>query len=114
VSVRVNDLSAAFKAAIYAHLAGNLEDAAAFYRDEVKATIGIQGPPRSVPGQPPHRDTGDLQKSIDDHVDAANLVAHIGSDVSYAPILEVLMDRAFFVPTLIQHSDEIARRICRP
>lgn len=115
MSVRVVDLSAAFKAAIYAHLAGNLEDAASFYEEKVAEAISIQGPPRSTPGNPPHMDTRFLHdESLDHEVDAGNLIATIGSTASYAATLEISMDRPIFIPPLITNADEIARRICKP
>jgi hypothetical protein len=115
MSVRIVSYEAAVKAAIQAHLAGNLEDAAAYYEGRVRDRIGVQGPPRSTPGSPPHMDTGYLRnESLSHEVDAASLTARIGSDAPYAAALEVGgTNRPFFVPTLIEESDEIARRVCK-
>jgi hypothetical protein len=115
MTVRIVSFQAQVEAAIRARLAGNLEDAASYYQDRLAEKIGIQGPPRSTVGEPPHMDTGYLRnESLSHEVDAANLVARIGSDAEYAHILETISDRPFFVPTLIEESDEIARRVCAP
>jgi hypothetical protein len=114
MSVRIVSFEAQVKAAIQAQLAGNLDDAISYYADRLRAKISIQGPPRSTPGSPPHKDTGDLYASIEHQTDTANLVARCSSDMPYAGTLEVSMNREYFVPTLIQEADEIARRICQP
>jgi hypothetical protein len=114
MSVRIISYEAAVKAAIQAQLAGNLEDAAAYYEEKLRAKIGVQGPPRSSPGSPPHKDTGYLHdESLSHEVDAASLTARIGSDAPYAHVLETITDRPFFLPTLLDESDEIARRVCK-
>jgi hypothetical protein len=113
MSVRIVSYEAQVKQAIGVKLAGNLGDAAALLKAEIQAAIGVQGPPRSHVGEKPHRDTGTLQDSIEDQLDADALVARVGSDVPYSATLE-LEGRPFFVPTLIEHADEIARIICRP
>jgi hypothetical protein len=112
MSVRIVSFEAQVKAAIQAQLAGNLGDAAALLRSEIQAAIGIQGPPRSHPGEKPHRDTGALQDSIEDQLDADALVARVGSDVPYSATLEI-EGRPFFVPVLLEQSDALARIICR-
>lgn len=115
MSVRVVSFEAQVKAAIQSQLAGNLGDAISYFEERLKDRIGVQGPPRSTPGSPPHKDTGYLHdQSLSHQVDAANLVARCGSDAEYAGILELQTNRPFFVPTLIDESDEIARRVCAP
>jgi hypothetical protein len=114
MSVRVVSYEAAVKQALGVKLASNLGDAAALLKAEIQAAIGVQGPPRSHPGEYPHRDTGALQESIEDQLDADNLVARVSSDMPYAGTLEVSMDRAYFVPVLLEQSDALARIICRP
>jgi hypothetical protein len=115
MSVRVVSFDAAVKAAIQSQLAGNLDDAAKYYAERLKAKISIQGPPRSTPGNPPHMDTGDLHDSIEAQpVDVASLTARIGSDMPYASTLELTTDRPAWVPTLIEEADEIGRRVCAP
>jgi hypothetical protein len=114
MSVRVVSYEAAVKAAIQSQLAGNLGDAISYYADRLRAKIGIQGPPRSTPGSPPHKDTGDLYASIEHQTDAANLVARCSSDMPYASTLELTTDRPAWVPTLIEEADEIGMRVCAP
>jgi hypothetical protein len=114
MSVRIVSFEAQVKAAIQAQLAGNLDDAIAYYADRLRAKISVQGPPRSTPGSPPHKDTGDLHASIEHQTDAANLVARCSSDMPYAAELELYMSRPAWIPVLLEEADEIARRICNP
>lgn len=115
MSVRIVDHSAALKQALYAHLADNLTDAIGYYHDQIEAEISTPGPPPSTPGNPPHMDSQYLHdKSLSTQVDRDELVAREGSDAPYAPVLETVTDRPFFIPVLIRESDEIARRICAP
>lgn len=112
VQILSNDL--AFRAALGAHLAANLGDAAGLLRDAIKEAIATPGPPRSRPGEAPHVDTGRLRESIDhSEVDASTLSVTVGTDVPYAPILETAMNRPFLLSTLINISDELAREICK-
>jgi hypothetical protein len=113
VSVQIQDLSAQLRQALYAKLGSNLAEAMALYNDKLKEAVGVQGPPRSVPGEPPRMDTGYLHdRSLGFQVDRAALEAAESSDAPYAAELEISMDREFFIPTLIQQSDEMARLIC--
>jgi hypothetical protein len=115
MTVRIVSYEAQVKAAIQAQLAGNLDDAAKYYAGQLKDRLSVQGPPRSTPGNPPHKDSGDLHDSIEAQpVDVANLTARVSSDMPYAGTLEVSMNREYFVPTLIQEADEIGRRVCAP
>lgn len=111
---RVIDHTAAFAGALKEKLADNLTDAILHFNEELKDKISIQGPPRSTPGNPPHRDTGDLIDSIRHEVDEDALVAKSGSDLPYALTLELSMDRAYWVPTFVENADEIARRVLKP
>jgi hypothetical protein len=118
MTVRIVSNEAAFKQALFAHLAANLEDAAQLLEDEIKQVIGIQGPPRSTPGEAPRIDTGELIKSFSHDVDSVNLTARVGSDSSYVLPLELgsgrMAARPHIVSTLINKSDEIGREICKP
>lgn len=115
MSVRVVSFEPQVIAAIRSRLAGNLEDAISYYEDRLKARISVQGPPRSTPGSPPKKDSGYLHdQSLSHEVDAASLVARCGSDAPYAATLELTNNRPAWVPTLIEESDEIARRLCKP
>jgi hypothetical protein len=113
VSVQIQDLSAQLKQALYAKLGSNLVEAMDLYDEKLKEAINIQGPPRSSPGSPPHKDSGYLHdKSLSHPVDRVALEAAESSDAPYAAELEIEKDREFFIPTLIQQSDEMARLIC--
>jgi hypothetical protein len=117
MTVRIVSYEAALRQAIGVKLASNLGDAAALLRAEIQAAVGIQGPPRSSPGQPPHRDSGELQASFFDELDADALVARVGSDSDHVLAMELgsgrVAARPHIVSTLIEQSDALARIICR-
>lgn len=56
--------------------------------DHARDLVGIQGPPPSAPGDPPHRETGELQEGIYASVDERSGLAMVGSDVPYAAIVD--------------------------
>lgn len=71
---------------------GGIGTAAEEIRDGLKVLIGIQGPPRSRPGEAPHRDTGDLQASVttDGPYTSGDVVyAGIGTALQYGYDLEL-------------------------
>ena len=99
-------------------LARNVARAGGNYADAVIKAISIQGPPRSDPGSPPHIDTMQLINSIDvmADMDPAYPVAQISSDVAWSVYLEIgtvnMAARPFWIPTLVQDADSLARTIC--
>lgn len=111
---RIADFSAAVKQAVGVQLASNLGDALELYRAEIEAEIGVQGPPRSSPGEAPHRDTGALQESFFTDLDGDTLEGLVGSDSDYAAPLEISMRRPIFLPVLMREADAIGRIICKP
>jgi hypothetical protein len=114
MSVRIVSFESQVKAAIQSQLAGGLEDGISYFEERLKARIGVQGPPRSTPGEAPKKDTGYLHdQSISHQVDAVNLVARCGSDAEYAGILETVTNRPAWIPTLLEEADEIGRRVCQ-
>lgn len=59
--------------------------------EQMKSTVGVDGPPRSVAGEPPHTDTTDLQQSIGstlDESDPDRPTAYVGSSIEYGIYLE--------------------------
>ena len=60
-------------------MADNTERAAKYYRDQIRVSISVQGPPRSDPYQYPHREFGDLINSFSWEMDRRNLNARVGS-----------------------------------
>ena len=73
----------------------NVANCAEVFKEEVKEEISIQGVPedrRSLPGEYPRKETGDLYASVrvvGPTVENDVVVAQIGSDVSYASSLEL-------------------------
>lgn len=85
--------------------------------DTITHLIGIQGPPRSQPWNPPHIDTAALIKSIDYYVDGASMTLYAGGTVPYLPHLELgtarMAPRPFMTRALIASGDSAAREICK-
>lgn len=69
----------AFKRGIKGDLVHRLEKAGRIVRDKAKDLIAERYPPASVPGEPPHKRTGDLRRSVRFAVDNGKLVVIIGS-----------------------------------
>lgn len=83
----------------------------------IRAALAEQGPPPSVPGEPPHRVTGALQGSYDNATDEDNLQGFVGSTSIVSVYLELgtahIAPRPHIIPTLLEQADEVARQICR-
>ena len=78
-------------AQIKARLLGGMTQAGEELRDGIKADISIQGPPRSTPGSPPHKDTGALERDYwAQTVMTARdtITTRVGSSMEYDPYLE--------------------------
>lgn len=103
---------------VFAKLAANLDEAGEELETLVKADIGIAGPPRSSPGNPPHIDTGALIESYDHVTDRSALVTTVGSTVDHAVYLETGTDRMaprpHLVNNLISASDGLSRIVAKP
>lgn len=81
----------AFLAGFCAKMTTNVASAANLVKDKMKQLTGIQGPPRSVPGEPPHMDTTELNKTIaviGPADDGDMIIASIGSPVPQAAYME--------------------------
>jgi len=92
-----------------------LKKSANFLKKQIKVKIGIQGPPRSLPGQPPKKDTGDLHESIkvyEDEIKMKKII--IGSDIHYAPDLEIgtlkLLPRPYLRQSFRENEAEILKK----
>lgn len=114
----IKDFTAAVRKTVWAGLADHLDSGANLYAQEVRDKLGIQGPPRSLPGEPPHMDTQALIAGFGHQIDRANLIAVIGADVDYALDLELgranMAPRPYIRGTLIEHANDIAKEIGRP
>jgi hypothetical protein len=69
---------------------------------------------RSLPGEPPRRETGDLYRSIaasTAEADAGEVSVEVSSDMFYAPILEEKMDRPYLASTLDETFDDFCDRM---
>lgn len=115
--MKVNWHGKQFGRTLFSRIGGNLGDAGALLTDEIQANIGIQGPPRSQPGDFPHRDTGELQASFHFAVDTANLGVRVMTDVSYSLDLEFgtgrMAARPFMARSLIANANAIAREVLK-
>jgi hypothetical protein len=105
----------ALQRAVNDKLVDGLDKAGVRVRDEMTLLIGVEGPPRSLPGRPPHIDTGNLIGSIDFITDSVQLEVMIGTTVDYAMDLEegtaTMSPRPFLVRALVQAGEDAARRI---
>lgn len=76
------------KAAVRPAAVKGLELAGAAIAADVRNRIATQGPPRSAPGEAPHKDSGLLYLSVWWEVDEVNLRVYIVADTPYAYLLE--------------------------
>ena len=88
-------------------------------RKLVSTSTRANGP--SLPGEPPHADTGRMRNSVTHDVtrDAeGHLVARVGSNVEYAPHLELgtskMEARPFLLRSIEDQRDKIKEIISRP
>lgn len=88
----------AYTAAIKRHLLRKLNKVGEAVVARVKENIATQGPPPSVEGEYPHRQTGDLQASVEFRVDAATLSVILTANADHAKYVEA--SRPFLARTL--------------
>jgi hypothetical protein len=100
------------------HLARNLDAAASYASAGIKDDIAIQGPPRSLPGKAPHRDTGDLIAAEWVDTDRRGLRSRLGSDDDAAYWLEVgtarMEPRPFRFEAIVMRRSPLAAILFRP
>lgn len=87
VSVVV-DVTMQLAAGINEAIQGALNRGAAIIADEAVRLIDEEWPPASLPGEPPHRRTGELQDSIQPIPNAGQLEADVVASAPYAVLLE--------------------------
>ncbi len=89
-----------------------LEKAENFLTHHIENKISIQGPPRSLPGNPPHKDTGKLHKDVLGFVKPP-FKAQIIVTLPYAPMLEYgtskMAPRPFMRPSIDECKADIIR-----
>lgn len=107
-----------FFADVRTRVTGGVGQAAQDLKASLQVLIGIQGPPRSKPGEPPHRDTGALQASIEVNGPAEQgdaVFASVGTALEYGRYLEFgtsrMAARPWLSRGLYQNNDRIARTI---
>jgi len=96
--------------------ARNLERAAIFLKNEVKKNIS-EAPPASKAGEFPHREDGELRRSIAHEVDKNKMVARVGTNKVYGRYLELgtneMAARPFLRPTLAKNRRTIRKLLTR-
>lgn len=101
--------------AIRAKLGKNLHAFDDVILAEARWRIGVQGPPRSLPGDPPHMDSQRLHDSLYDEVDADALKSRIGSTEDHAVYTEVGTDtmdaRPWLLPSILDVGEDAARKL---
>ncbi len=106
------------KAAIGAGMTRNLTAAALFVVRKVKLSLAVAGPtktrpntPASGPGEPPHRRTGILSRSITHEVEGKS--AKVGTNLKYGKYLETgtsqMLARPFLRPGVFKNRREIKK-----
>ena len=92
--------------------AKNLERAAIHLKNEIKKNIS-DAPPASQPGEMPHREDGELRRSIAHEVDANKMIARVGTNKVYGRYLELgtneMLARPFLRPTLAKNRKAIKK-----
>lgn len=92
------------------------EVAASRIRQNISQPTRTLGP--SLPGAFPHADTGSLRKSVTYRIDETELSCRVGSDIEYAPYLELgtsKMDaRPFVTPTIRSLRSQLSKIFNRP
>jgi phage gpG-like protein len=79
----------AAKAYVRAEAVKSLTRAAIEVERRAKELVSIAYPPPSSPGEAPHKRTGRLRASITYEVDASDLRARVGTNVTYGKHLEL-------------------------
>lgn len=81
-SVRLQWHTAAFMSALDQTLFNKAGETGQVVQRQIRRLIQVQGPPRSRPGEPPHKDTTALYQSIafEVHRQTGDLAVDIGSD----------------------------------
>lgn len=67
---------------------GRLKRAADFAAKTTRRNVATPGPPHSLPGEYPHKVSGDLQRSIHVETDKRSLTVRIVADAPHAGIVE--------------------------
>lgn len=94
-----------------------VNDAGENLAEAMRTQISVQGPPRSLPGDPPHMDTTALHESIEviPGEEGDLIFASIGTAIFYGILLEYgrsnCAPRPWLLRTLLQEQDAIMARI---
>lgn len=102
-------------------IADGMERAAIYVKRAMKRLISTPYPPASVPGEPPHRRTGNLYRNIDYWINRKTLEVHIGptEDADYGLYLEFgaparnLEPRPFIFRSLKEESKRVENTMQR-
>jgi hypothetical protein len=85
--------------------------------NKARELIGVQGPPRSLPGDPPHMDSQRLHDSLYDEVDAGALQSRFGSSEEHAVYMEEGTEdvdaRPWLIPAIEASADDAAQELAR-
>ena len=90
-----------------------LAAAAILLKNEIKQDLSAPSPPRSTPGESPHKDTGRLRASISHEFDTAEHTARVGTNLVYGKWLEVgtknMEARPFLRKAFNEHFQQIKK-----
>jgi hypothetical protein len=103
-----------FFGGVHSRIAANVGVAGTMLQGAMKANIETQGPPRSSPGESPHKDSGDLYASVEANgpVEQGDVIySAVGSQLYYGIILELQMNRPWMVKALRENQDALAQTV---
>jgi len=94
---------------------GVMDAVGVFLLEKWREKIGIQGPPRSEPGEPPHMDTQYLRDSATYTVSPTGEALSLGSPAEYLAFLEIgtakMRPRPSLGPTIQENAQEARSRL---
>jgi hypothetical protein len=107
-----------FFSGITQRITAGVAEASLTLKSKMKELISIQGPPRSKPGEAPHKDTSRLYNSIQaigPAVQGDQVIASVGTDVPYGIMLEYgtsrMAARPWLTRSLRENQSQIAKQI---
>lgn len=107
-----------FFSGITQQITSGVAEASLTLQGKMKELISIQGPPRSKPGEAPHKDTSQLYESIEaigPAVQGDLVVASVGTSVEYGILLEYgtskMAARPWLTRSLRENQSVIAAQI---
>jgi hypothetical protein len=114
--IRVNNIPK-FRAAAHDEMRKRLSRAAIEVSRHAHVLVSVAGPAPSPPGQPPHKQTGHLRRSITWEL-VSDTVARVGTNIKYGRWLELgtkrMSPRPWLVRSLAETKAAVIRQLTAP